>query len=57
MSTLKAKFLDYYYGHKKEILFAIIIFLVALTSFNLGYLSSRGDRANIVIEKCSSMSE
>lgn len=38
--------------HKKEIVFALIIFLVASLSFGLGYLANREfNRAPIIIEK------
>jgi hypothetical protein len=41
-------------NHKKEIIFALIIFLVASLSFGLGYLSNREfNRTPIIIEKCS----
>jgi len=40
--------------HKKEIFFALIIFLVATLSFGLGYLANREfNRTPIIIEKCS----
>ena len=40
--------------HKREIVFALIIFLVASLSFALGYLANREmNRAPIIIEKCS----
>ncbi len=45
---------DWIVNHKKEIIFALIIFLVASLSFGLGYLSNREfNRAPIIIEKCS----
>ncbi len=38
--------------HKKEIIFAGIIFIVATLSFGLGYLAARDlNRAPIIIEK------
>lgn len=40
--------------HRKEILFTLIIFLVASFSFGLGYLANREfNHAPIIIEKCS----
>lgn len=40
--------------HRKEAVFALIIFLVASFSFGMGYLVNREfNRAPIVIEKCS----
>ena len=40
--------------HRKEIILAIILFLVSTTSFALGYLAHRSqDRAPIIIEKRS----
>jgi hypothetical protein len=40
--------------HRKEIVFALIMFLVASLSFGLGYLANRElNRAPIIIEKCS----
>ncbi len=40
--------------HRKEIVFALIIFLVATLSFGLGYLANREfNHAPIVIEKNS----
>lgn len=47
---MKEKFLRY----KKEIIFALTIFLVATLSFGLGYLANREfNHAPIVIEKTS----
>lgn len=41
-------------AHKREFLFALIIFLVSSLSFALGYLANREySRAPIIIEKCS----
>jgi len=38
--------------HKKEVVFAVIIFLVASVSFGLGYLVNREfNRTPIIIEK------
>ena len=38
--------------HKREVIFALIIFLVASLSFGLGYLANREfNRAPIIIEK------
>ncbi len=43
---------EWFYNHKKEFIFALIIFLVASLSFGLGYLANREfNRAPIVIEK------
>lgn len=40
--------------HKKEVVFAAIIFLVSSLSFGLGYLANREfNHAPIIIEKCS----
>ena len=40
--------------YRKEIIFAMIIFLVASLSFGLGYLANREfNHAPIVIEACS----
>jgi len=40
--------------YKKDILFLLIIFLVASTSFALGYLANREfTHAPILIEKCA----
>ena len=40
--------------YEKEVLFALIIFLVGSTSFALGYLANREfTHAPIIIEKCS----
>ncbi|MBI4094597.1 MAG: hypothetical protein HY435_00170 [Candidatus Liptonbacteria bacterium] len=51
---MKEKLLRY----RKEIIFAIIIFLVASTSFALGYLANREfNHAPIIIEKSSSAPE
>ncbi len=42
--------------YKKQLLFALIIFLVASTSFAFGYLANREfTHAPIIIEKCSQM--
>ncbi|MGB7957273.1 MAG: hypothetical protein WCF77_00300 [Minisyncoccia bacterium] len=39
--------------YKKQLLFALIIFLIASTSFAFGYLANREwSHAPIVIEKC-----
>ena len=41
-------------SHKKEIIFFLIIFLMASLSFGLGYLANREfNRTPIIIEKCS----
>lgn len=43
---------DWFITHKKEIIFAAIIFLVSSLSFGLGYLANREfNRAPIIIEK------
>jgi len=40
--------------YRKEITFGVILFLVATTSFALGYLTRGGNGgAPIIIEKCS----
>jgi hypothetical protein len=50
MFDIKEKALQY----RKEIIFALIIFLVASLSFGLGYLANREfTHAPIIIEKCS----
>jgi len=50
MSNLKA----FTGTHKKEIVFVLIIFLVATLSFGLGYLANRElNHSPIIIEKCS----
>jgi len=44
----------WYYLHKKETIFFLIIFLVSTLSFGLGYLANREfTHAPIIIEKCS----
>jgi hypothetical protein len=45
---------DWFIFHKKEVVFATIIFLVAALSFALGYLANREfNHAPIIIEKVS----
>lgn len=45
---------DWLANHKKEIIFAVIIFFVASLSFGLGYLANREfNHAPIIIEKAS----
>jgi hypothetical protein len=45
---------DWIANHKKEIIFALIIFLVASLSFGLGYLANREfTHPPIIIEKVS----
>jgi hypothetical protein len=40
--------------YKKQILFVLMVFLAASTSFALGYLANREfNHAPIIIEKCS----
>jgi hypothetical protein len=40
--------------YKKQILFALVVFLVASTSFAFGYLANREwSHAPIIIEKCA----
>ena len=55
MLWLKEKFerlRDWVLLHKKEVVFALIIFFVASISFGLGYLANREfNHAQIVIEK------
>jgi hypothetical protein len=42
------------YEHKKELIFALVVFLVASFSFGLGYSANREySYAPIIIEKCS----
>jgi hypothetical protein len=42
------------YEHKKELIFALVVFLVASFSFGLGYMANREySYAPILIEKCS----
>ncbi|MEK7193523.1 MAG: hypothetical protein AAB652_01920 [Patescibacteria group bacterium] len=46
------KIRDYVVMHKREIVFTLIIFLVATLSFGLGYLANREfNHAPIIIEK------
>lgn len=46
------KIRDWVVFHKKEVIFALIIFLVASLSFGLGYLANREfNHTPIVIEK------
>ena len=50
LTVLKEKSLRY----RRELIFALIIFLVSSLSFGLGYLANREfSRASIIIEKCS----
>lgn len=43
---------DWLYNHKKEIIFTLIVFLVAALSFGLGYLANREyNHAPIIIEQ------
>ncbi len=45
---------DWLIFHKKEVIFGVIIFLVATISFGLGYLANRElNHAPIIIEKNS----
>ncbi len=54
MNNLMIRIRDWLVFHKKELIFAIIIFLVASISFALGYLSNRElNHAPIIIEKNS----
>ncbi len=47
------KLRDWVIFYKKEIIFAVVIFLVATINFALGYLANREfNHAPIVIEKC-----
>lgn len=49
-----AKVKEWTLKYKKEIIFGMIIFLVASTSFALGYLANREfNRAPIIIEQCA----
>ena len=57
MSTLGERAKDWVLFHKKEVVFAVIIFLVASLSFALGYIANREfNRTPIIIEKCSNLS-
>jgi hypothetical protein len=48
------RFRDWVLFHKKEVIFALIIFVVATLSFGLGYLANREfNHAPIIIEKGS----
>jgi hypothetical protein len=48
MSKLK----EWFGQHKKEVIFALIVFLVAALSFGLGYLANREyNHTPIIIEK------
>ena len=54
VSELLNKVRDWSVFYKKELLFALIIFLVASLSFGLGYLANREfNHAPIIIEKHS----
>jgi hypothetical protein len=45
------KMREWLYDHRKELIFALIIFLVAALSFGLGYLANREfNHAPIIIE-------
>ena len=49
-----AKISEFLNIHKKEVIFALIIFLVVSISFGAGYLANQEfNRASIIIEKCS----
>lgn len=49
-----AKLSEFLNLHRKEVVFGLIIFLVASLSFGLGYLANREfNHAPIIIEKCS----
>lgn len=54
----KERVRDWILFHKKEVVFAVIIFLTATLSFALGYITNHEfNRAPIIIEKCSNLSE
>ena len=45
---------DWYRYYQREVIFVIIVFIVALLSFGLGYLANREtNHAQIIIEKNS----
>lgn len=47
-----------YIAHKHELMLAGLLFLVATTSFGIGYLASRNNaRPPIIIEDCSPLHE
>lgn len=49
---IKNNMRDWLLNHKKEVVFALIIFFVSAISFGLGYLANREfTRAPIIIEK------
>ena len=51
---IKTRFRDWSIFYKKELIFALIIFLVASLSFGLGYLANREfNHAPIIIEKAA----
>ena len=51
---IKTRFRDWFVFRKKELVFALIIFLVASLSFGLGYLANREfNHAPIIIEKAA----
>lgn len=53
-SGIKTKFYNWLIFYQKEIIFGVIIFLVATLSFGLGYLANREfNHAPIIIEKNS----
>lgn len=55
ISQLLNRIRDWLIFYKKELIFALIIFLAASLSFGLGYLANREfNHAPIIIEKCSS---
>lgn len=52
--TLKEEIKNKIFFYRKELILALIIFLVSSLSFGLGYLANREfSRAPIIIEKCS----
>lgn len=54
LSELLNKIRDWSVFYKKELMFALIIFLVASLSFGMGYLANREfNHAPIIIEKHS----
>lgn len=52
IKNLKEKLEIFWFNHKKEIIFILIIFLVSTISFGLGYLSGRElNNTPIIIQK------
>ncbi len=54
LQDIKTKTYNWLIFYQKEVIFGVIIFLVASLSFGLGYLANREfNHAPIIIEKCS----